>query len=230
MKETSQRGNDRGKPLDAYLAIKDLIAGRRLNPGQKLNYQDLSESIGLSKTPIINALNRLQNEGFVDYEANKGYRIRQINETEISELFAIRMELECFNVKNAIQNLNPKKLQLLRKRFNLYSAYKPFLINSKKIALDLDFHLAIAQIGGNSYSLMFSRNVIEHICFRYRLEQGVERRRDLVEQEHRGIFESIAAKDTREAVSYMRTHLTALHGLMLQYLKVINESSAIKWS
>lgn len=219
----------RNKPLAAYAAIKELIASRALNPGQKLNYQDLSKIIGLSKTPITNALTRLQNEGFVDYEANKGFRIRQINEIEISELFAIRMELECFNVRNAIQNLDADKLQRLQNRFDLYAAYKPSFTDRKKITLDLDFHLEIAQIGGNSYSIMFSRIIIEHIFFRYRLEQGVEHRRDMVELEHARIMKCIAETDTRGAVEQMKKHLKALYGLMLQYLKDISRSSEIRW-
>ena len=219
----------RSKPLDAYDAIKELIASRALNPGQKLNYQDLSKMIGLSKTPITNALSRLQNEGFVDYEANKGFRIRQINEVEISELFAIRMDLECFNIRNAIENLDPNRLQRLQNKFNLYAGYKPSYTDRKKITLDLDFHLEIAQIGGNSYSIMFSKIIIEHIFYRYRLEQGVEHRRDMVELEHARIMECIAERDTRGATGQMKKHLKALHGLMLQYFKDIGRSSTIQF-
>jgi DNA-binding GntR family transcriptional regulator len=228
-KEIPQRDQGQTKPSDAYAAIKELIAKRALNPGQKLNYQDLSNIIGLSKTPIINALSRLQNEGFVDYETNKGYRIRQINEKEIEELFAIRVELECFNVRNAIQNLNREKFQKLQNTFNLYASYKPPFTDRKKIILDLDYHLEIAQMGGNSYSIMYTKNIIEHIFFRYRLEQGVEHRGDIIELEHRNILECIGERDARGGAGYMRKHLKALQGLMLQYLKDINRSSETKW-
>jgi DNA-binding FadR family transcriptional regulator len=76
---------------------------------------------------------------------------------------------------------------------------------------------------------MFSRNVIEHILFRYRLEQEVEQRKKLVEMEHRRIFECIAEKDSKGAVRFMRKHLKASHGLMLKHLQDINKTSGSMW-
>jgi len=219
----------KSKPSDAYEAIKELLLQRVLNPGQKLLYGDLSKMIGMSKTPITSALNRLENEGFVVYEVNKGYRIKPIDKSEISELFEIRMDLECFNVRNAIRNLNDRNLEGLRKKFTTYSGYKPSFTDRRKLALDLDFHLEIARIGGNSYSVMFSKNIMEHIFYRYRLERGVEERKELVELEHQRVLEYIAEKDTSNAVKYMRQHVKALHKLMVQYSKDLSRPLGIGW-
>lgn len=229
VKIDNQKNGRMNKPLDAYYSIKELIFRKALVSGQKLNYKDLSEMLGVSKTPITNALNRLEYEGFVVYEANKGYRIKLINESEIQDLFEIRMEMECFNVKKAIKMLNTKNFMRLHEKYNLYTSYKPQFTDRKKATMDLDFHLEIARIGGNSYAIMYLKNIIGHILFRYRLEYGVEQRKELVELEHRRIYECIGERDTKGGVRYMREHLNALQALMLQDLKDIGQQSEIIW-
>ena len=59
------------KNFKAYNAIKELVAVHKLSPGQKLIYRDLEEALGMSKTPIINGLMRLEQEGLVQIKLNK---------------------------------------------------------------------------------------------------------------------------------------------------------------
>jgi DNA-binding GntR family transcriptional regulator len=112
---TKMNNANTDKSGNAYSTIKELLFRRVLNPGQKLLYKDLCQLLGLSKTPIINALNRLIYEGFVSYEPNKGYRICMVDEHSISHLYEIRLELECINVRNAIKNFDPEKYAILKK-------------------------------------------------------------------------------------------------------------------
>jgi len=207
------------KPHSAYKQIKELLLKKNLHPGQKLNYQELSDLLKVSKTPIINALNLLQGEGFVVYESNRGYRIRPVEENEIDDLFRIRLNLECFNVKNAIRNMNTEKENILEQVYIQWAEYTPEFTDRKKLELDLSFHLEIARAGDNAYAIGFLRTVLEHIHFRCRLEAGVERRKDDIKNEHREIFEGIKRRDQDAALDSMESHIKALHGLMMQYLK-----------
>lgn len=209
------------KPLDAYNAIKELIFKRILNPGQKLIYSDLSQMVGMSKTPIINALNMLAYEGFVEYERNKGYSIKRIDEKEITDLFEIRIAIEGLNVKGAIRKFTKEKDARLREKLRSLSEYNPPYNDRKKLFLDKEFHIEIARMGENRYSIMFLNTIIENIFFRYRIERGLESRKDLIELEHRKIVAAIGKRDEKEALKYMRTHLTELQKLMLQYLREI---------
>ena len=209
------------KPLDAYNAIKELIFKGILNPGQKLIYSDLSQMIRMSKTPITNALNMLAYEGFVEYEMNKGYRIKRIDEKEITDLFEIRIAIEGLNVKDAIKKFTKDKEARLREKLRMLSEYNPPYTDRKKLFLDKEFHIEIARMGENQYSIMFLNTIIENIFFRYRLERGLESRKDLIELEHRKIVAAIGEGDEKRALKYMRTHLTELQKLMLQYLREI---------
>ncbi|MCF8050399.1 MAG: GntR family transcriptional regulator [Desulfobacterales bacterium] len=218
------------KPGHAYTAIKDLLFRRVLNPGQKLLYRDLCELVGLSKTPIINALNRLVYEGFVLYEPNRGYRIAPVDEKSISHLWEIRLELECINVRNAIKNFSRKNYATLQKKLKLMDEYNPEFTDRKKLELDMDMHMEIARMGGNKFSGRFLKTVLEHIHFMHRLERGVDRRKEQITHEHDKIIESIGNRDDAMAEKYMRTHIEALHHLMLDHLQELKQTEGNFWS
>jgi len=214
----------------AYNAIKDLLFRRVLNPNQKLLYNDLCELVGLSKTPIINALNRLVYEGFIVYELNKGYRVAPINEELLNHLWEIRLELECINVRNAIKNANRENIAALRKKHELLQNYRPEFTDRKKLELYMDLHIEIARIGGNKYCERFLRTVLEHIHFMYRLEGGVDRRKEAIEYEHSKIVEAIEKRDAGAAEKHMRTHIEALHVLMIDYLNELKQTEGTFWT
>jgi DNA-binding GntR family transcriptional regulator len=220
IKKTATKTTGQGiKPLDAYSAIKELIFKGILNPGQKLIYSDLSQMIQLSKTPITNALNMLAYEGFVEYETNKGYRIKRVDQKEINDLFEIRIAIETLNVKDAIRKFSKDKQVLLKEKLRSLSEYDPPYTDRKKLFLDKDLHIEIARMGENQYSIMFLNTIIENIFFRYRLERGLDSRKGEIELEHRRIVEAIGKRDERGAVKHMQVHLTELQKLMLQYLR-----------
>ncbi len=217
------------KPSQAYNAIKELLFSRVLAPGQKLPYNDLCELVGLSKTPIISALNRLVYEGFILYEPNKGYRIAFVDDQTISHLWEIRIELECINIRDAVKNFTPDKFAELQRKHELLSQYRPQFTNRKKLELDMDMHTEIARMGGNKFSETYLKNVLEHIHFMYRLEREVDRRKEEIESEHRNIIESIGNRDATMAEKYMRDHIEALHRLMLDYLQDLKQSEESFW-
>ena len=217
------------KPGNAYHAIKELLFRRVLNPGQKLPYKDLCDWVGLSKTPIINALNRLVYEGFVLYEPNRGYRIASVDEKTISHLWEIRLELECINVRNAIKNFTPEKFAILKQKHDLLHNYRPAYTDRRNLELDMDMHIEIARMGGNKFSRTFLRTVLEHIHFMHRLERGVDRRKQEIEYEHQMVIESIGKCDVTMAEKVMRDHIEALHRLMLDFLQELKQTQGNFW-
>ena len=68
---------------DAYRKIKQLIYNQQLIPGQRLVYDDLARTLNMSRTPIINALNRLAQQGLVDSESFRGFYVRPMDLQEV---------------------------------------------------------------------------------------------------------------------------------------------------
>ena len=78
----------------AATAIREMILEGRFAPGERLHQDQLAEILGVSRTPLRTALARLAQDGLIDYEPNRGYRIRRFLVTDIRQAFTVRANLE----------------------------------------------------------------------------------------------------------------------------------------
>jgi DNA-binding GntR family transcriptional regulator len=103
-----------------YSQIKTLILCNEILPGQKLHHQELSERLGVSRTPVREALTRLVQEGYVSFLPNRGFTCKEIRLQEADELYQLREALEAFAVEKAIENLTEAAFTELSAKINLY--------------------------------------------------------------------------------------------------------------
>src|SRR5499427_11056549 len=103
-----------------YSQIKNLILSNEVLPGQKLHHQELSERLGVSRTPVREALTRLVQEGYVSFLPNRGFTCKEIRLQEADELYELREALEAFAVEKAIAHLTDTALARLRAKINSY--------------------------------------------------------------------------------------------------------------
>lgn len=107
----------------AYKALKEMIAEYQLVPGQKITYIQLAEKLKMSKTPIINALYRLEQDEFVISIPNRGFFVKKIDIEEVAELFKIREGLEILAAEEAIKNQNSEMLEKIEKAMIAHRKY-----------------------------------------------------------------------------------------------------------
>lgn len=191
----------------AYKAIKDMIAQYQLVPGQKITYIQLAERFKLSKTPIISALNRLEQEEFVISLPNRGFFIKEISLEEVSELFGIRGALEILAVEESINNQDPKMLAEIEKAMIAHRKYDLDIVTRKRLSLDAVFHLKIAEMGRNRNLVRLLRHILEHIYLRYRCEGISPKRLTQSAEEHQKIFNAIKERDTTKGKRNMKQHM-----------------------
>src|SRR5260370_33473392 len=103
-----------------YNQIKNLILCNETMPGQKLHHQQLSERLGVSRTPVREALTRLVQEGYVSFLPNRGFTCKEIRMQEAEELYELREALEAFAGEKAYANLTDAALARLRAKMNYY--------------------------------------------------------------------------------------------------------------
>ena len=84
-------------------ALRELIVQGELKPGQHVQEVPLTEQLGVSRTPVRTALNTLANEGFLVYQPNKGYFVRQFDIAEILEVYEVRAALESLAARRAAE-------------------------------------------------------------------------------------------------------------------------------
>jgi len=104
----------------AYRKLKQMIMNYQLIPGQRLILSDLAGQLGVSRTPVNNALSILANEGFLDFVHNQGYKVHHINKTEAESLYEIFEIIALGSVGQAIRKLSPLKLANLDEKKKAY--------------------------------------------------------------------------------------------------------------
>ncbi|WP_153504028.1 GntR family transcriptional regulator [Cumulibacter manganitolerans] len=197
---------------DAYDRIRDAIVEGRIPPSERLIEQRLAAELSLSRTPIREALRRLQAEGLVESKTNRGAIVRPVSEEEIHDFYEMRCRLEAYATELAAQRATPELVELLRADAAEFEQVVESsdattesirLVNAanKKLhgrIVEAARHPRLAQLLGQAVDapLVFAA------FRRYDLD---ERRRSA--QFHRMIVEAIATGEDRRAGNLMAEHI-----------------------
>jgi DNA-binding GntR family transcriptional regulator len=176
-------------------------------PGQRLIFVDLANRLGVSRTPVNNALSILANEGFLDFIPNQGYRVHEITKEEAESLYEIRGILELGSISKAIRKLTPKKLEKLERQRQLYEKAVADQVSRGRFTLDQEFHSCYVEMSENVYLAEYFREIYQRIFLRHRIEGlRADRAREVV-SEHNEIFQAIKLKDIEWAKASIRSHI-----------------------
>lgn len=193
-----------------YNEIKNLILCNEILPGQKLHHQQLSERLGVSRTPVREALTRLVQEGYVSFLPNRGFTCKEIRMQEAEELYELREALEAFSVERAIANLTDSALRRLRAKMNSYGRDVQNSFTRERLVYDQDVHLAIAELAGNETLKNTLNHVFERIVLKRRTDGLYDPARGTAaHQEHLRLLEAMERRDSAGAVAILRSHIQA---------------------
>jgi len=194
----------------AYAQIKDLILCNEVMPGQKLHHQELSDRLGVSRTPVREALTRLVQEGYVSFLPNRGFTCKEIRLQEAEELYDLREALEAFAVEKAVQNSTDDALDALSTKMNLYGADVRRRFSRERLIYDQDVHLEIARLSGNDTLTRMLTQVFERIILKRRTDGLYDPVRGLTaHQEHLQLLQAMKRRDAAQAVGILRAHIRA---------------------
>ena len=187
----------------AYRIIRNKIVTCEFPPGSPLNERELVDLIGVSRTPIREALNRLENEQLVTLTSQKGASVTSITPKEINDIFQLRCMLEPYVVSMVTPNFPEEGLLEFRKGFSEPSPDK----YGELVTLDGEMHCAIVYAFGNSYlnnlmENMYTQN--ERIRF---LSTMMPQRLEETFAEHLAIVDAMLAREPQKAAAAMREHL-----------------------
>src|SRR5882724_6390859 len=105
----------RQRAVDAvYGALREGILGHLFKPGERLHVDELSEKLGVSLTPVRNAIQQLATEGLVEIRPRSGTFVANLSVQDVEETFEIRCALECLAAEKSTQLIEPAELDRLR--------------------------------------------------------------------------------------------------------------------
>lgn len=203
------------KGSEAHEAIKELIRSKKLVPGQKMIYRDLEEMLGMSKTPIINGLTRLEEEGLVVSKKNRGFYIKEESVLEAAQIFDLREKLEQISLEFAIANYRDEDLAILKEKMIAYHEYVTPIYDRKKLELDTDFHQQVAAMGGNQYFVKLMCRFYENDFFKLNLSYFLPYVKEF-SVEHELLYKALKNKNLEEAKKIIRQHMRAARKLFYE--------------
>lgn len=205
--ETEQKQKPHTLIEEAYRKIKQMLLEQKFAPGQRLVNSDLAETLNMSRTPIINALNRLVQDGFIGFEGFRGFYVRPIDVQEVWDAFGVREALEVYAVEQTIKLSDTRDMAELEEKLRIHAEYKPHYYTRRKFILDSDFHLQIAAMAKNQILRWLLKRNFEHIFLRARLDNYDPRRMVSSAQEHHLLVERMKKKDILGSVELIRSHI-----------------------
>jgi DNA-binding GntR family transcriptional regulator len=203
-----------------YQAIKDSILGNRLRPGHKLIHQTLAESLGVSRTPVRESLERLYQEGYVTRIANRGYFVAEIDVQEVRELYQTREALEIYSLqlifRSGISLASVLPLHAINAR---YKALCMENLSRERLMVDREFHLAMAALSGNQYLRRSLSGIFDRLILKRRVEGFHDVRGIEPYEDHVRILAAISANDEQAAVDLLRSHIGGACARFIHYLE-----------
>ena len=201
---------------DVYDRIRAEILACILKPGSMAQENDLALRYEVSKSPVRDALLRLQEQGLVEVLPRKGYRIKPISVADAAEMYEMRAMLERACITRAIEQADDETLKRLD-RFRK-SGKTPDL--SSWIAYNRAFHVAVAEAAGNARMARAARDIIEEFD---RLTYMSIARFDASELsalvgEHVELIEAMQQRDKRAALAVARSHFDDARDRLLDSL------------
>ncbi len=192
----------------AYDALKALILGETFAAGSFLSERGLAARLGMSKTPIRAALEKLEHEGFVTVSPQQGIVVREFSLSETIDLFDIRVALETFVVSRLAGRLDTEQAGALEANLGWQLERVEAGDVPGMTEPDAQFHLMLCEFLGNREILSTMRGLRDKL-FRvvFRVSSGRRERVREAFAEHRAIYQALLEGDGSAAAGRMQEHL-----------------------
>lgn len=209
MSDNLQLGMDEFLPLRdvVFNTLRQAILTGELKPGERLMEIHLANRLGVSRTPIREAIRKLELEGLVTMIPRRGAEVAQITEKSMKDVLEVRRTLDALSAELACERISPEEEEALKKACKAFEdAVKTK--DTKAIAkADVAVHDIIAAATGNQRLIQLINNLAEQM-YRYRFEYIKDAtQHERIIQEHRIIYESIVKKDKEAASEMAKLHI-----------------------
>ena len=187
----------------AYEQVKQMILTGQLLAGEKIVQDKLAAELGISRTPLRAALQKLESENLIESIPRRGVRIKEFSDQEIIEIYDCRMALEGTAVRLFTENANEKTIKKLAKIFAPFQAAKKIKVETYRNA-DSQFHQFIISNCGNQFlnRIFTQSNMLDCIN-----RIGLVRPPEETLGEHLAIIKAIENGNASLAQKHMIAHL-----------------------
>lgn len=217
--------------LDEFLPLRDVVFNTlrqailtgELKPGERLMEIHLANRLGVSRTPIREAIRKLELEGLVTMIPRRGAEVAQITEKSMSDVLEVRRAMDALCVELACERITEEELAQLKEACGYFEQ----VVRTKDVKqiaqADVELHDIILQATGNQRLIQLVNNLSEQM-YRYRFEyiKDFSQHERLVE-EHRIIYESLVGRDKERACEAAKVHIDNQKKAIIQQIRLDRE-------
>lgn len=218
--------------MDAFLPLRDVVFNTlrqailtgELKPGERLMEIHLANKLGVSRTPIREAIRKLELEGLVTMIPRRGAEVAQITEKSMNDVLEVRMSLDALCVELACDRITEEGLNALRDACDAFEQSVKTKDIHKIAQADVALHDIIVQATGNQRLIQLVNNLSEQM-YRYRFEyiKDSSQHPTLIE-EHRIIYQSLMNKDKETASAAAKTHIDNQRKSIIRQIRLDREN------
>lgn len=217
--------------MDEFLPLRDVVFNtlRRailtgeLKPGERLMEIHLANKLGVSRTPIREAIRKLELEGLVIMIPRRGAEVAQITEKSLKDVLEVRRALDALCVELACDRISEEEKAQLRQACDTFERATRTQNVTAIAEADVALHDIIVQATENKRLIQLINNLSEQM-YRYRFEYiKDESRHDNLVEEHRMIYESILENDKERAAQAAKLHIDNQEKSIIRQIRLENE-------
>lgn len=204
---------------EAFFTLREMILKGQLKPGTRLMEIPLSNELGVSRTPVREAIKKLELEGLVIIEPRKGAKVAEIARQELNDVLELRRALEELAIKKACERITEEELVRLDEAAEEFSR---LAVGTNLMALaeaDVHFHDVIYRASHNRRLVQLLNNLREQM-YRFRMEYiKDEASRKHLDEEHQAIQRAIHERDVEKAHGLICQHIDNQYAVIMKTLK-----------
>lgn len=187
---------------EAYKSIKELVLSK--NVKDKINQEEIASKLGISRTPVVIALNQLASEGYLTQIPYKGFYVKEYSRKELEELNEVRILYEKLGIKKMIQALDEKKINILEKFINDFeeSVIKNDVGSYR--SLDIRFHNYLVKQTENQYII---GQYLDSIAVPNITGSFIPIKDSLIK--HKKLVKNIISKNEKAALDLIEEHISS---------------------
>ena len=200
----------------AYAELKRQILTLELKPGERLYEPAMAAALGVSRTPLREAIRRLISERLLEQQATGGVLVPELDEAVISELYEVRAAMESLMARNACLKATAADIDALHGILARNAAMVEFADDAMQQGMAL--HAKIAEIAGNAWAGRFHDQISSQME-RYRhFTNSTQERRDQALTQHRALVDAVAGGDPEKAAKTAFDHVIAARDAALRVI------------
>ena len=220
--------DDMTMAINEYLPLRDVVFNTlrqailkgELEPGERLMEIALAQKLGVSRTPIREAIRKLELEGLVVMVPRKGAEVADITEKDLRDVLEVRTALEELSIELAMKNMNDDDCKQLTEANKLFAKDSEGDDLIKIAEADVAFHELIYMATGNKRLIQMINNLREQM-YRYRLEYIKDKSTHArLVDEHNRIIDAMVKNDVAAAKAAIKLHVENQEENILKSIKV----------